>query len=197
MRPARWGRARGPLGCPADGAVTAGNRVPFPGRPFEWYSGSAAPLVAVLLAVCVRAGLVQWDTGESVQRAASRLALDAAWRLLSDPNPVTAARVFADVADAMDLVDRPAGDYARTYLDERADIDAALAERDIHWGGRTLTAVQAADRAKVVTSTWTSYVARGQAPAADVDGQWRTATVDAWRITRTTVHHTGWWTAHS
>lgn len=52
-----------------------------------------------------------------------------------------------------------------------------------------LTVAQAADRAKVQTSTWRSYVARNQAPKPDgeFDGRtpwWLASTVDAWLASR-------------
>jgi hypothetical protein len=155
----------------------------------------AAPQVAVLLAVCVRAELVDWDTDESVQAAGRRLALDAGWRLLGRLNPVIPRPrdIFTDVADALNLVARPASDYAAAYLAERDQIDAALAARGIRWGGRSLTALDAASRAQVAGSTWRAYVARDEAPTADEGGLWRCATVDAWRLTRTSPTQTAWW----
>lgn len=157
---------------------------------------AAAPMVAVLLVVCLRAEMVRWDTGESVQGAAWRLALDAGHRLLGRLNPAlpTPAHVWAEVADALHLVERPAADYARAYLDDRAELDQILVSRDIRWGGRTLTRRQVADRAGIAEGTWDGYVSRTQAPAADGGGEWRAATVDAWRLTRTTSRHTEWWT---
>jgi len=52
-----------------------------------------------------------------------------------------------------------------------------------------LTTAQVADRVGISTSTWSSYVTRGQAPPADgrYDKRtpwWYAATVDAWNSTR-------------
>jgi hypothetical protein len=155
----------------------------------------AAPMVAVLLAVCVRAGMIEWDTGESVQAAARRLSLDAAWRTLPQPNPALPRPrdIFAAVADATNLVDRPGTEYAQAWLTDREEIKAALAEQGIRWGGPTLTAAEAAARASVAASTWRAYTTRQEAPAADEDGRWYPATVDAWRITRAAPTQTMWW----
>lgn len=147
----------------------------------------AAPMVAVVLAVAVHGGLVEWDTTETVQGAGWRLSLDAAWRLLPQPNPTLPRPrdVFAEVLGGLGYTGQPAEDYARHYLDDRDAINASLEAAGVRFGGRMLTAVEAAGRAKVAGGTWTAYVSRGQAPATDEAGQWRTATVDAWRMSRT------------
>jgi hypothetical protein len=157
----------------------------------------AAPVVAVLLAVCVRGGLVRWDTGETVHDAATRLALDAGHRFLDLPNPALPCPldIYADVADELSLVDWPARDYAAAYLADRDVIHGALAAQDIAWGGPVLTAQEAADRARVAYSTWRAYVSREEAPAADQDGRWRASTVDAWRLTRSAETQLGWWSS--
>jgi hypothetical protein len=157
---------------------------------------AASPMVGVLLAVCHRAGLIEWDTGESIAAAGRRLALDAAWRALPGPNPVLPrpGGVFALAAAALGLVDRPAVDYARTYLTQRADIDAHLAEHGIEWGGTLLPGPDAAARVKTVGATWRSYVSRGEAPAPDEESpaRWRLATLDAWRLVRPRAVATDW-----
>lgn len=147
----------------------------------------AAPMVAALLAVCVQGEVFEWDTDESVAAAGARIALDAAYDALGQGmpiQPVQARDIWSLVLTRLNVVDRPAADYAGAYLEQRDTINATLAEQGIEWGGTLLDAAAAADRAGITRSTWTAYVARTEAPAGDAPKLWRLATVDAWRLTR-------------
>jgi hypothetical protein len=146
----------------------------------------AAPMIAVALSYTAWAGLLSWDTEETVMRAAWRTAVDAAWDLHSTAGGgrLTAAAVFARALDLIGIADRPAVDYAKAWLDEYPAIDAFLTARGIIWGGRVLDAGAVAERVGVGSSTWRAYVARGESPKPDCGGGWRYSTVDAWRLTR-------------
>ena len=156
----------------------------------------AQPMIEVLLAVSAARHAVEWDTPESIAQAARRMCLDWAWdryegrrsplypRLVDQPRDV-----FTDIL-ALGWEPRPAHDYAASYLASRNEIDAALGELGIVWDGELLTVTQAAARCGIAPSTWRSHIARSEAPAADYNTQWRTATIDAWRLQR---RNTTWW----
>ncbi len=169
----------------------------------------ATPMIAATLGVRLATGDLTWDTGESVSDAALRLARDAAWKMLDSPNPVfpRAGDVYAEVAewlgyggDADELVRHAAAAnvpdrrgatrmaLAREYLAHRETIAAALAGTGIEWGGERLSGRQAAARAGLADSTWRAHVSPGAAPAADGDGAWPAAVVDAWLNSRARYH---------
>lgn len=149
-------------------------------------ASTAIPMVAATLAVCAQIGAVEWDTGEAVYVAAERIALDAAWALVRQPNPVLPrpADLYAAVLDSLGLTDRPAADYARHYLDARDAIAEHLRQAGIEWGAPLLDARQAAERAKLAWPSWRSALSRQDAPVADDGGRWLPHTVDAWRLAR-------------
>ncbi|WP_433363934.1 helix-turn-helix transcriptional regulator [Streptosporangium sp. CA-115845] len=70
-----------------------------------------------------------------------------------------------------------------------AGILASLAEANVELGGQMLDTEEVAERAKIATTTLTSYVARKQAPEPDIgEGtrkpRWHETTVTAWLLTR-------------
>lgn len=149
-------------------------------------STEVAPIVSAALALCLRAGLLIWDTGETVNAAGRRIAAEGAWTLLHDPNPATAERVFAAALTVAGVADHAMTEYARAYLAQRDIINPTLDRLGVEWGGHRLDAAEAAERAGISPSTWRAYVTRDQAPGPDWFGpsRWRAATVDSWRLTR-------------
>lgn len=145
----------------------------------------AIGLVAVILAIVAANELIEWDTDESVVRAAWRISLDAAADLYPRPSAnYTPSDVFVDALNLLDCTSRPADEYAARWLSERQTVLARLAELGIEFGGRPLSSSAAAERVGVAASTWRAYVARDQAPKPDLeDGMWHQATVDAYRVT--------------
>lgn len=92
--------------------------------------GEATGMVEVLLAVAVARGALDWDTGETIRDAASRLVGDAEGRLERrglGGQRATASRLWAEVLDGLRWEQRPYGDYAAAYGQGREEIDAALA----------------------------------------------------------------------
>lgn len=153
----------------------------------------AAPMVSALLAVALVDGL-EWDTGETVTEASHRLSMDAAWRIQCAPviEPTAPSSVYDAVVDMMGG-GLAASDCAARYLISRATIRTLMGAAGIAWGGTHLTAIEAADRSGVVSSTWRAYVARQEAPAEDLPGRWRPTTVDAWRLLRPRAGAAAWW----
>ncbi|MER5649672.1 hypothetical protein [Streptosporangium sp. NPDC002524] len=153
----------------------------------------AAPTVMMLLAIGAASGHLEWDTDETIAAAALRLSLDGAWSTRSTPsyNLREDQRRRHVTAATMELLGQVGDlrDYATNFLDNRAEILAALAEQNIDLGDHMLDTQEVADRARIATTTFTGYVAREQAPQPDAGKnsrkpKWHETTVTAWLLTR-------------
>jgi hypothetical protein len=166
------------------------------------YATVAAPMVGALLAMLVDAGLMEWDTDETVTQAGLRLGLDAAWRRrdpLTPGRPLLApSGLYAAAVDDLGLTGeyQDAAGVARWWLEHRGRVVCALAAQGIEFGASAdlLGGTAAADRAGVTRGTWGGYVSRGEAPGGDTQApaRWLPATVDAWRLTRPRVEWLAW-----
>jgi hypothetical protein len=157
---------------------------------------AAAPMVAATLGLGIAAGTIEWDTGESVSGAALRISRDAAWAMMGRAHPDTRLVGGHDIYAAALAGGYVPAEIASAYLARRDAIAVVLDESGIEWGGALLDSQQASERARLSTSAsaWRSYVARGIAPTPDGDRRWRTATVDAWMLSRPVASSgpTGW-----
>lgn len=156
---------------------------------------AATPMVAALLASALADGVLDWDTGETVSAAARRLAYDAAWSLLLRlPLADRPARIYEAVVEMMPSLTRgrTAQQVAADFVARHGVISTGLLEAGVEMGGATLSAAEAAERAGVAGSTWRAYASRGEVPAADRDGGWSVALVDAWRLSAPR-RSTAWW----
>lgn len=159
---------------------------------------TAEPLIAATLVMLVSTGNADWDTDETVEQAATRIALDVAWRRYSNPNRslTMPGDIFAAAMEHLGLTDdyRDARVVARWWLDNQPRIGGLLASLNIRMGARLLDAAAAAEHADVGRSTWASYVSRSEAPAPDQNdpSRWMLTTVYAWRLLRPRLPWPGW-----
>jgi hypothetical protein len=151
-----------------------------------------APMVGVLLVMLVTAGMLRWDTDETVMQAGLRHAQDTAWHRHVNPPigvPLTRpAALYAETATDIGLTDayRDATVAAQWWLAHRHQVTDEHDEFTFVVGAELLDAAAAADRAGVLRSTWTSYASRHEAPSPDRDhpSRWYLPTVLSWRLTR-------------
>lgn len=149
-------------------------------------SREAASQVAIMFAIGAASEHLEWDTGESINAAATRICMNMAQSLTGfvDTDAIVNA-VREDFGQT-----RTIAQFARNYLDNKVMILAKLEELEIGVGGKQLPTSDAALMAKISPSTWRAYVARGTAPPADDTSnartpRWRALTVAAWMAART------------
>jgi hypothetical protein len=150
-----------------------------------------APQITLILTIGAASGAIEWDTGETIHQAATRIALDAAWSIRGEPGSGyshTSDHVL-DAARQSLGQRRPMGEYARNYLDNRDAIFADLDRASIVLGDPLLGSKDVAERAGIAQSGLRANVTRNAAPTADLDRgsrspRWHEVTVTAWLATR-------------
>ena len=148
--------------------------------------------LAVVLALLAASGVLEWDTDETIQAAAGRLARDQIWRTYQG-NTVPTVRVppgmnrdWAEALDTLKLTLRTPAECAAAYLGDRERINQTLTAYGIQHGWQTLAERDVVRRLGVKVNTWSGYVARGKAPAADLTSpnRWHVITIRAYELTQ-------------
>ncbi len=174
------------------------------GRRLDTVREKAAPIISVTLATCVHNGALNWETDETIRSAGQRLALDAAWQIVSTPLDSVRPRAIDVYSTFIDVVGLPKyGDaagiarpeaYLRAYLDTRGGIADTLERKSIGWGGQPMRSNHVAMHLGIDIGTWRSYLSREEAPGPDLENpsMWWMETIEAWHLLRPRIDHPDW-----